>query len=480
MKKIQILVMMLMTSHFIFAQGIGIGTTTPDASAALEIQSSSKGLLIPRMGTGQRKQIPNPAVGLIIFDTDKGCIYMFDGLQWLPLSFGSGNSLPISSRMQNNTNVKAGFGAVVCLSGNYAVITQSKREMPGNSIDTVFVFYKSGGSWTQQAKLLQSDPMQSDQFGYAVAISGDHILIGAPFRNGRRGAVYAFARNGTNWTQQAILTPAIEQANNYFGCTIAMNGLYTMIGATGWDYNVNTKCGQVYCYTRNAAGWQQTQQLQGIISLGDFGEAISMSGAYALIGAPYAKYNGLTDCGIAYFYKRSGNTWIATDTIYNTGGAAGDAFGYALAISQTNNYAFISRPGTPDVNGTKGFVNEYLVSGNSLVYQEVLKSPYTFTSSPLENGFGISLCMYDEYLVIGAPNGKNMDASDGRVYVFKRDPLIGYQWKHWKTIKDDTMVSNNYVSDTYGISVFINGFTIIMGNPGAWYDKGKIMFAELE
>lgn len=81
----------------IFAQ-VGIGTTDPNASAALDIASTTKGLLIPRMTNTQRQAISNPAVGLLVFVTDiDGGIFMFyDGTIWGILSFTKFPDTPTS------------------------------------------------------------------------------------------------------------------------------------------------------------------------------------------------------------------------------------------------------------------------------------------------------------------------------------------------------------------------------------------------
>ncbi|KPM48556.1 hypothetical protein [Jiulongibacter sediminis] len=76
------------------AQNVGIGTKQPDQSAALDIQSIDKGLLIPRMTLEKRNDIKNPANGLLIFQSnEKSGFYFFDGNKWSPLSATEANSI---------------------------------------------------------------------------------------------------------------------------------------------------------------------------------------------------------------------------------------------------------------------------------------------------------------------------------------------------------------------------------------------------
>ncbi|AZA83975.1 hypothetical protein C1637_15905 [Chryseobacterium lactis] len=73
MKNIFLKTAFLLVSAFSYAQ-VGINTPTPDGSAALDIYSQNKGMLVPRLTTAKRDAIPNPATSLIIYDTDKKCL----------------------------------------------------------------------------------------------------------------------------------------------------------------------------------------------------------------------------------------------------------------------------------------------------------------------------------------------------------------------------------------------------------------------
>ncbi len=74
----------------LLAQGnVGINNPTPDVSALLDLTSTSKGLLMPRMSTAQRVAITTPATGLLVFDITLNAFYYFDGAVWSPLASGS-------------------------------------------------------------------------------------------------------------------------------------------------------------------------------------------------------------------------------------------------------------------------------------------------------------------------------------------------------------------------------------------------------
>ncbi|ULC60848.1 hypothetical protein MBM09_07565 [Flaviramulus sp. BrNp1-15] len=64
---------------------VGIGTTTPNASSILDIESTTQGILAPRMTTAQRIAIASPAEGLLVFDINESVFYFYDGGSWLPL-----------------------------------------------------------------------------------------------------------------------------------------------------------------------------------------------------------------------------------------------------------------------------------------------------------------------------------------------------------------------------------------------------------
>src|SRR5436305_12501832 len=93
-----------------FAQ-VGIGTTTPSSSAMLDVRSTTKGMLIPRMTDAQRVAIASPATGLMIFDTDNGNFWVYNGaaLGWAQLNYWTNTGFN-STDVYNTNSGNVGIG----------------------------------------------------------------------------------------------------------------------------------------------------------------------------------------------------------------------------------------------------------------------------------------------------------------------------------------------------------------------------------
>jgi hypothetical protein len=121
MKQFSLFMLLLGNLTFSSAQNnIGIGTQTPHASALLDVSSTSKGLLAPRMTTTQRNAIVSPAKGLLVYDTDLNGLYHYNGSAWAAVGGGGGSfSLPFEANVNLNVPTfqiqNAGSGDVLFL-----------------------------------------------------------------------------------------------------------------------------------------------------------------------------------------------------------------------------------------------------------------------------------------------------------------------------------------------------------------------------
>ena len=86
MRKLAILVLVITAGYQLKGQSVGIGTTTPHTSAMLDVSSTSKGMLVPRMTSTQRITLTSPATGLLVFDTNTNSFWYFNGADWTNLA----------------------------------------------------------------------------------------------------------------------------------------------------------------------------------------------------------------------------------------------------------------------------------------------------------------------------------------------------------------------------------------------------------
>lgn len=139
----------------------------------------------------------------------------------------------------------------------------------------------------------------SDAFGTAVALNGTTLAVGAPGAAGGLGAVYIYRRTGTTWTQQAVLTPTDATQPENFATALALSGTTLAVGA---DYQNNGE-GGVYVYVDSNGVWQQQAELRypGRYLFANFGNRVAVWGDTVLVAAPGAP--------VAFVYARTGTTW---------------------------------------------------------------------------------------------------------------------------------------------------------------------------
>ncbi len=190
------------------------------------------------------------------------------------------------------------------------------------------------------AKLLADDGATNDFFGFSIALCGDTAVIGA-FRDSDdvkgvdSGSAYVFTRSGTNWSQQAKLTAADGAGNDTFGGSVALSDDTAVIGALRGDDDVNgVDSGSAYVFTRSGTTWsQQTKFTAADGAAGDeFGYSVALSGDTVVIGAARDDDKG-NDSGSAYVFTRSGASWSQQAKLTVADGAADDVFGWGVALS---------------------------------------------------------------------------------------------------------------------------------------------------
>lgn len=220
-----------------------------------------------------------------------------------------------------------GFGCSVALDGD--------RVLVGANIDSgwdagaAYIYVRSNGVWSQQARLTASDRAGDDEFGYSVSLSGNSALIGT---KGNESA-YIFTRSGSNWSEQAKL-PAPAGAQGWFGTAVSLSGDTALIGAEYSDWGGKVNAGSAYIFTRSGTVWSQQAKLTDANGAeGDnFGCSVSLQGDTALIGSKWDDLGAETHAGSAFVFTRSGTNWNEQAKMTASDGARSDIFGYSVSL----------------------------------------------------------------------------------------------------------------------------------------------------
>ncbi|MCZ7678216.1 MAG: FG-GAP repeat protein [Sandaracinaceae bacterium] len=259
-------------------------------------------------------------------------------------------------------------------------INGDQADNSANSAGAVYVFRRSGTTWTQQAYIKASNTDPNDSFGWAVALSSDGstLAVGALGEDSsatgvggnqadntggpQAGAAYVFVRSGVTWTQQAYIKASNTEARDSFGHALALSadGSTMAVGAWGEDSsatgiggnqadNAAATAGAVYVFVRSGVTWTQQAYVKSSNtdagdSFGMFGLSLSADGSTLAVGATGEDSNATgvggnqadnsaSASGAVYVFRRIGTTWTQQAYIKAPNTDAGDIFGVSVALS---------------------------------------------------------------------------------------------------------------------------------------------------
>jgi trimeric autotransporter adhesin len=407
----------------------------------------------------------------------------------------------------SNTGRGDSFGRSVALVGDTLAVgapgeDSSATGVNGNQSDenadasgAVYIFQRSGSSWTQQAYIKASDTRATDSFGRAVALSGDTLAVAAA-RSGV-GAVYIFRRAGGAWAQQAIVTASNGEPGDGFGFQVALSGDTLAVAAIGegssatgvnGDQADNSagSAGAVYVFQRIGILWTQQAYVKASNTgpLHQFGTSLAIVGDTLAVGAPSEASgargingnqldNSYIHAGAVYVFQRTGTAWSQQVYVKASNTAPLAQFGCSLALSEDTLVvgAKSEASGATGVDGDQsdanalgaGAVYVFHRTGNSWAQQAYIKA--SNTEAP--DAFGFSVALSGSILAVNAigedssATGLNGSQTDnnaldaGAVYVFRR---TGTAWVQDAYVKS----SNIERSDSFGSTLALSGDTLVI------------------
>jgi FG-GAP repeat protein len=489
-------------------------------------------------GTPASPGLPTPALALPLGKTVVPvAVFARSGLaKTYQLVFDRGGSVleQVVYSKASNTGAGDSFGYSVTLSGDTLAVgapyessnavgvnpVSGQADNSANGAGAVYVFVRTGTTWSQQAYLKASNTDASDRFGVSVALSGDTLAVGADGEASGAvgvnppgqadnsvnyaGAVYVFVRTGTMWTQQAYLKASNTDAFDFFGASVALSGDTLAVGAANEDSgtvgvnpangqadNSASDAGAVYVFVRTGTTWTQQAYLKASnTGAGDvFGRSVALSGDTLAVGATGEASgavgvnpaggqadNSADNAGAVYVFVRTGTTWTQQAYLKASNTEAQDIFGDSIALSgdtlavgaygEASGAIGINPPGRAyNSAALAGAVYVFVRTGTTWTQQAYLKA----SNTDAFDFFGASVALSGDMLAVGAysedsgavgvnPPGQadNSLGNAGAVYVFVR---TGTMWTQQAYLK----ASNTGVDDLFGFSVALSGDTLAVG-----------------
>lgn len=282
----------------------------------------------------------------------------------------------------SNGGASDGFGYAVSISGNTLVFGAGSHDCAaGTNCGSAYVFRLNGANWVQEAELIPSDPAPGDGFGGAVAVDGDRIVVGAagsdPNGLNAAGAAYIFRFDGTVWVQEIKLTAPDAAQSDYFGYSVAVLGDRVFVGAPYKDVVGNHNAGAVYVFRRQGAVWVK----EGMLALSGncidvyFGLVVSVHGDRALVGMEEDCYgNVASPLGGAIVFRREGTNWIFEARLPRPP-ASIEVYGGTVALS--DNVALVGFKYNGSPGGGAAVCRR---SGTTWSFEAMLASPVGFAT----------------------------------------------------------------------------------------------------
>ncbi|MDD5559066.1 choice-of-anchor tandem repeat GloVer-containing protein [Candidatus Methylomirabilis sp.] len=379
------------------------------------------------------------------------------------------------------------FGYSVAISGDTLVVGAWYATIGSNTYQgAAYVFTRTGGVWSQQAKLTASDGAASDQFGYSVAISGDTIVVGVPSADigatADQGAAYVFVKvpEAVHWvsmTETAKLTASDGAGGDEFGTSVAISGDTIVVGPYRANIGATAYQGAAYVFVKPGSGWATTSTFDSKLTASDgaaydfFGRSVAIIGNTVVVGAVGADIGATASQGAAYVFVKPGTGWATmTETAKLTAsdGAASDAFGYSVAVSGDTVVvgAYGDNIGS---NSNQGAAYVFVKPGSGWATTSTFTAKLTASDGAAGDEFGWSVAISGDTVVVGADTDTiGSNTYQGSAYVFVK-PGTG-----WATMTQTAKLtaSDGAASDVFGTSVAISGDTVVVGAGAANTSQG--------
>ena len=238
-----------------------------------------------------------------------------------------------AARLKPTATGDGTFGRHLAVSGDtVAVSDYNEGGENRDGAGKVWIYRRTGPDWALE-QVLKPSGAAYRSFGAALALDGDTLLVGAPDvtigDDRQAGAVYVYTRSGSTWTQRDKLTCADVSTDAAFGRSVALQGSTAVIAAPRMDWGGHNCGGEVLVFTGGGASWRQRAAIKpsdGLFVL-DFGEVVAFDAGTVAIGC-----SSSPETGAVYVYTGAGASWSQQTRLTPGDGEIGWEMGTDLAL----------------------------------------------------------------------------------------------------------------------------------------------------
>lgn len=268
-----------------------------------------------------------------------GSVHVYEARQ-----YGWSTEIKLTAPTQRTNDF---FGTAVAIANEQILASHIDN---GGLLGAIHVFEFVSFSWEEVAMFRAADGQAGDRFGVAIAVDGNTLVVGASgddLVNGSlsgEGAAYVFERTETGWQEVAKLTGSDSHAQQGFGFAVAISGDTIVIGAP-LDARGDPRMGAAYVFEKPVNGWISMTESQKLIPSDNLwnheaGRSVAISGDTLVISAPYSNYSDdvppyyQSHLGAVYVFERSANSWLEVARLRANNSEGGERLGFdSVAVS---------------------------------------------------------------------------------------------------------------------------------------------------
>lgn len=331
----------------------------------------------------------------------------------------TGTTMNFVQRIDNHNGEETFyFGNTISADGDWLVTSDTVVPSAGDANGRVYIYQKSGSTWSLFQTL--ADPLSpvGNSFGSHVAVHGDVLVVGASdtgFSGAEGGgAAHIYRYDGVDFKLEQTIDRS-SPADGGFGFAVDAHGDYVIVGAPQLDKNA-VDGGASYIFRYNGTTWdlQATIVDNAYANNADYlGFTVSISDEYAVIGCTLDDISGATDGGSARILRRDGDVWTLLDFVYSETPTASMQFGFASDI--VGDYIFIAETD----EGSSGRVYIYRVENDQMVLKHTLTSPNSDPADVYGGFYTDSIAASDKILSVTAPGASDVGTETGSTYTYE-------------------------------------------------------------